>query len=113
MSYSYRTVLPTGKTTGQSLFEVLKNVCGTDYNIWHTDPKYVPTLKFAHEVIFNKPRNTFKGVKGGLALRILFLTRASKQTLSTKSKRNCYHDVRVDALAAGVIGVESYHQLMK
>jgi len=113
MSYSYRQILPNGKTAGQAFLETLTNACGPDYNTWRKDPKFLPTLKYAHQVIFDKPLNTFKGNKGGLQLRIDFLLQAARQNKATKSKRQCYHDVAVDALAARVIDVDTYHKLIK
>ena len=112
MSYSYRKTLLNGKTAGQAFLETLANACGPDYNVWNKHPNFVPTLKYAHQAIFdcNQP---FKGNKGGLKLRIDFLIQASKQNKTTKSKRPSYHDVAVDALAAGVIDVDTYHKLIK
>lgn len=113
MSYSYRKTLLNGKTAGQAFLETLTNACGPDYNAWTTHPNFVPTLKYAHQVIFDKPLNTFKGNKGGLRLRINFLLQASKQNKTTKSKRPSYHDIAVDALAARIIDVDTYHKLIK
>jgi hypothetical protein len=112
MSYSYRKILPNGKTTGQAFIETLTNACGPDYQVWNKHPNFLPTLKYSHQVIFDKPISTFKS-SGGLRLRVNFLTQSSKQNKATKSKRQSYQDVTVDALAAGVIDVDTYHKLIK
>jgi hypothetical protein len=112
MSYSYRKILPNGKTTGQAFIETLAIACGPDYNVWKKHPNFLTTLKYSHQVIFDEPISTFKS-NGALRLRINFLTEAGKQSKSTKSKRLCYRDVTVDALAAGVIDVDTYHKLIK
>lgn len=110
--YSYREKLPNGKTAGQAFLETLANACGPDYNAWNKHPNFIHTLKYSHQVIFDKPISTFKS-SGGLRLRINFLTEAGKQSKTTKNKRQCYRDVTVDALAAGVIDVDTYHKLIK
>jgi hypothetical protein len=110
--YSYRVVLPNGKTTGQALLETLSNSLGNDYSTWHKDPKYVDILRWCHVFIFGRPVSAFKP-GGGLRLRIAFLEQAIRQTKGTKNKRQCYNDVAIDALAAGVISVETYHILRK
>ena len=112
MAYSYRTILPNGKTTGQAFLETLTNACGPDYSAWNKHPNFAPALKYSHQVIFDKPLNTFKN-NGGLNLRIAFLVQAAKQTKATKSKRGSYSDVAIDALAAGIIDVDTYHKLIK
>ncbi len=110
--YSYRDILPNGKTTGQALLETLSNSLGNDYTTWHKDSRYVDILRWCHVFIFGRPVTAFKP-GGGLRLRVAFLEQANRQSKGTKNKRQCYNDVAIDALAAGVIDVETYHILRK
>ena len=110
--YIYRDILPNGKTTGQALLETLSNSLGNDYSTWHKDPKFVDILRWCHTYIFGRPASAFNP-SGGLRLRINFLEQAARQPKATKNKRQCYNDVTIDALDAGIINAETYHILRK
>jgi hypothetical protein len=81
------------------LFGALKNILGSTDNWKPSNPKYVPTMKFLAENMFNRTAND----DGALRMRVAYLL--SKQKASyyrTKGRIGVFNQVAIGAIKAGV-----------